>query len=87
MFDYVIARNWLRPIEYLRAKVYIRCMRQAVSDNSLIVDFDNGLQVMLDGREEYLWLYGIRNKGQSNKRIGFSYSRKRFLECHVTFGT
>lgn len=47
MFGYIIARNWLRPIEYLQAKVYIRCMRQAVSDNSLICDFDNELQVML----------------------------------------
>lgn len=29
----IIASNWLGPIKYLRGKVYIKCMRQAVSDN------------------------------------------------------
>lgn len=87
MFGYIIARNWLHPIEYLWAKVYIRCMRQALSDNSLIVDFDNEVQVMLKGGGEQLWLYGNRNKGQSNKGIGFRCSRTRFLKRHVTFKT
>lgn len=63
-------------------------MRQAVSDNSLIVDFDNEVQVMFKGGGgDISGSMALGIKVKVTRKLVFVIVERDFLERHVTFKT
>lgn len=54
-------------------------MRQAVSDNSLIVDFDNGVQVMLKGEGNISGSMTLKIKVKVTRELVFFIVERNFL--------